>query len=196
MRQQGGGGDSHLLTYLHLGRRLINAETSRLSIRELTTADVPELASILGDPNVMRFSIRGVLSYGDTRKFVEWSTSLYAERGYGPWALVEKTSTDLVGFCGLSPELINGVEEIHIGYRLAHRFWNQGLATEAALQVLAHGFEMKSLESVVAVIEPEHIASLRVAEKAGFKDFVRARFHDRDVRIYRKTSTQWHAADA
>ena len=172
------------------------SETRRLSIRELTSDDVPELASILGDPTVMRFSIKGVFSEEDTRQFVAWCITLYAKSGYGPWALVEKTSTELVGFCGLSPELINGVEEIHLGYRLAHQFWGQGFATEAASEVLAHGFEVTCLESVVAAIEPEHTASLRVAEKAGFESFICARFHDRDVRIYRKTLSQWHAADA
>ena len=171
-------------------------ETSRLSIRELTTDDVPELASILGDPTVMRYSIRGVFSEEDTRQFVEWCINLYEKNGYGPWALVEKASTELVGFCGLSPELINGVEEIHVGYRLTPQFWGQGFATEAASEVLAHGFEVGCIDSVVAIIEPEHIASLRVAEKAGFASFICARFHDRDVRIYRKTLSQWHAADA
>lgn len=36
--------------------------TDRLVLRDFEVADVPALAGILGDPHVMRYSVRGVLS--------------------------------------------------------------------------------------------------------------------------------------
>ncbi len=41
------------------------------------------------------------------------------------------------------------------------------------------------------IIEPEHVASLKVAEKAGFSSFDELDFHGRPVRLYRLTSEQW-----
>nr|WP_281171849.1 GNAT family N-acetyltransferase [Aliagarivorans taiwanensis] len=62
---------------------------------------------------------------------MDWCLTCYSSHGVGPWALVEKETGELIGFCGVGPELIAGVEEINLGYRLAQKFWNRGLATEA-----------------------------------------------------------------
>lgn len=165
---------------------MVVAETERLVIRALSAQDVPVLAVALADPSVMRYSLRGVLSEAQTAEFVEWCAGLYRERGYGPWALVEKESEALAGFCGLSPELIEGIEEVQVGYRLAPQFWGRGLAAEAVAAVLILGFQRFSLPEIAAIVEPEHTASVRVLEKSGFKSFERKRFHGRDVRVYRQ----------
>lgn len=106
-------------------------------------------------------------------------------------ALIDRESNEFAGFCGLVPEEVEGVEEVGIGYRLARRFWQRGLAPEAARTVMAHGFDVLRLDEVVAVIEPANLASLRVAEKIGFRAFVTCRFHGREVRLYRLCRTQW-----
>lgn len=172
---------------------MIVTETRKFLIRELTLDDVPGLAAILGDPAVMRYSTGGVRSEGETRQFVEWCMASYAVNGLGQWALVEKASSLLVGFCGLSPVTVDGHHEIEIGYRLAAHAWGRGIATEAAAQVLAYGFEQKELESIIAMIAPDHGASIRVAEKAGFSSFVCSRYAGWDVRVYRKRLEEWRS---
>ncbi|WP_328515329.1 GNAT family N-acetyltransferase [Marinobacterium marinum] len=119
------------------------------------------------------------------RQFYDWCRSSYEAHGFGPWALQEKASGQLVGFCGVSPEPVEGQQEINLGYRLARQFWHQGFATEAVRGVMDYAFSGLALESVVVIIEPEHHASLRVAEKAGFSDYRLVEFHDRPVRLYR-----------
>jgi len=170
--------------------KLIN-ETTRMLIRPLSLGDVPALLDILGDPEVMRHSVRGVYDEPATRKFVEWCLACYASHGVGPWALVEKGTLALIGFCGVGPERVGEVEEINLGYRLARRYWGRGLATEAARVVLAYAFEVMAFESVVVIIQPEHAASLRVAEKAGFRGYLDVAFHERPVRLYRLTHKEW-----
>jgi RimJ/RimL family protein N-acetyltransferase len=171
---------------------VVVAETERLVIRALSAQDVPVLAVALADPSVMRYSLRGVLSEAQTAEFIEWCIGLYRERGYGPWALVEKDSEALAGFCGLSPELIECTEEVQVGYRLAPQFWGRGLAAEAVAEVLTLGLQRFSLPAIAAIVEPEHTASVRVLEKSGFKSFERKWFHGRNVRVYR----QWPACAA
>lgn len=167
------------------------AETARMLIRPLSSRDTSALAKILGDPEVMRHSLRGVYDEAATRKFIDWCLSCYASHGVGPWALVEKASGDLVGFCGVGPERVGDAEEISLGYRLARRYWGAGLATESARAVLAMAFGVRALPSVVALIEPDHAASVRVAEKLGFGDFQNVRFHGREVRLYRLNRDHW-----
>ncbi|SNY95769.1 GNAT family N-acetyltransferase [Halomonas sp. hl-4] len=170
-------------------------ETERLFIRTLSLDDVPELTAILSDPEVMKYSIRGVCDEAATRRFIEWCLEIYAAHSIGPWALVEKVSGKLVGFCGVSPEKVNDVEESGLGYRLAKQYWSKGLASEAVQAVLHVAFNQKQLSSVVVIIEPENIGSLKVAEKAGFSTFDTMEFHGRLVRLYRLTSKQWSALD-
>jgi len=166
-------------------------KSERLVVRQLSLQDLPELTAILSDPEVMKYSVRGVYDEDSTRKFIDWCLKCYSSHGVGPWALLEKVSGSLIGFCGIGPERVDGVEEINLGYRLARRFWNQGFATEAVKGVLSYAFNQKNCESVVVIIEPEHAASIRVTEKAGFGDYTVHEFHDRPVHLYRMTSQEW-----
>lgn len=174
-----------MIDSLTQGKRAVLFETSRLIVRELSEQDLSELTSMLADPAVMEYSVRGVCDEHATRQFYDWCRSSYEAHGFGPWALQEKASGQLVGFCGVSPELVEGQQEINLGYRLARQFWHQGLATEAVMGVLNYALFEMALESVVVIIRPEHQASLRVAEKAGFSDYRLVEFHDRPVRLYR-----------
>ncbi|KGD66195.1 N-acetyltransferase GCN5 [Alcanivorax nanhaiticus] len=166
-------------------------ETERLIVRPLSLQDVPALTAILSDPEVMKFSVRGVCDEQATRQFVQWCLDCYATHDVGPWALSEKTSGDLVGFCGVGPEQVGDVEEINLGYRLARRFWRQGLATEAVKGVMQYAFAQKHCESVIVIIEPQHTASVRVTEKAGFQGYTVQEFHGRPVRLYRMSRDDW-----
>ncbi|MFA5242996.1 MAG: GNAT family N-acetyltransferase [Sulfuricella sp.] len=169
---------------------LIN-ETARMRIRPLTLGDVPALTEILSDPEVMKHSVRGVYDEAATRRFVEWCLACYESHGIGPWALIEKETSALIGFCGVGPERVGDVEEINLGYRLARRYWGKGFATESTRAVLAYAFESKECQSVVVIIEPEHVASLRVAEKSGFCSFQEVAFHGKQVRLYRLICEKW-----
>ena len=162
-------------------------------IRLLALDDLPRLTPILSDPEVMRYSVKGVCNELATRKFIEWCLGCYASHGVGPWALVDKASGKLMGFSGVSPEVVADVEEINLGYRLARDYWDQGFATESAAAVLHHTFSRTDIESVVVIIDPAHVASLRVAQKVGFKQYRSAEFHGRPVRLYRLSREQWHA---
>ncbi|RUO24466.1 GNAT family N-acetyltransferase [Aliidiomarina minuta] len=166
-------------------------ETDRLIVRRLSLEDVPALTEILSDPEVMKHSVRGVCDEAATREFIEWSLSCYESHCAGPWALIDKKSSELIGFCSAGPEMVADVEEISLGYRLARRYWNKGLASEAARAVLSYVFTQKLCKSVVVIIEPGHPASLKVAEKAGFSGFDELEFYGRAVRLYRLTSEQW-----
>jgi RimJ/RimL family protein N-acetyltransferase len=178
-------------TRLHREKSVPLFETERLVVRKLSHQDIPVLTTMLSDPEVMKFSVRGVCDEEATRKFVDWCLECYASHGIGPWALYEKESGEFIGFCGVGPELVGEVEEINLGYRLARRFWHHGYATEAVKGVLRYAFRKKHCESVIVIIEPEHTASVRVTEKVGFGDYALQEFHNRLVRVYRMTCEDW-----
>ena len=125
---------------------------------------------IFGDAEVMRF--------GDGIQTKEWvqgwiRTCLeryYQTWGFGPYALVEQNSRNVIGYCGLFyfPD-INAQPEIEIGYRLARSVWGQGYATEAARSVRDFAFTTLGIKRLIAMIDPANIPSIRVAEKIGMQ---------------------------
>lgn len=143
------------------------AATARLVLRHLVQADHEALTLIFGDADVMRF--------GDGPQTPKWAgdwlrraLESYQQRGYGPWAIVEKSSGAVIGYCGLFlfPD-VNGRPEIEIGYRLARRYWGRGYATEAVCAARDYAFNSLGLKRLIALIDPANVASIRVARKAG-----------------------------
>ena len=92
----------------------------------------------------------------------------------GLWATLLKENNQLVGRCGFLFQQIEDAKEIEITYLIDKHFWGKGLATEAAHETVRLGFEKYEFPRIVAVINPENMASVRVAEKIGMK-------YERDV---------------
>ena len=142
--------------------------TERLTIRHFHILDAEPMHRIFCDAEVMRFS--------DGVKTKEWVDAwlhtclehYYQTWGFGPYAVVEKKSGDLIGYCGLFyfPD-VNGQPEVELGYRLARSAWGHGYATEAAGSVRDYAFTTLGMKRLIAMIDPSNTASIHVAEKIG-----------------------------
>ena len=145
-------------------------ETPRLLLRHLEMNDLQELHALYQDPEIRRYFPEGVLSYEDTKEELEWHMNghpKYPELGL--WATIYKESGKFIGRCGLLPWEIDGKLEIEIAYLLDKNFWHQGLATEAARGLMVYGFEKLNLTRLICLIDPDNIASQRVAERIGMR---------------------------
>lgn len=162
---------------------MIVAETPRLILRHLTLDDVGDLAAIYADPIVMKFypSIR---TYEQTKAAVERIVDTYKQHGFGLWATVHKADHKLIGRCGLIPQLVDGQQEIEIGYLLAKEYWGKGLATEAASVIRDYGFEKTGRTRLISQIDPGNIASQRVALKVGLTYEKDTTMWNKTVRVY------------
>jgi [ribosomal protein S5]-alanine N-acetyltransferase len=147
---------------------MFELNTNRLILRSIRVTDDDALhRAVFGDSEVMLFG-DGIQTKIWVRAWITRQLDQYQARGYGPYAVVEKNSSDVVGYCGLFhfPD-VNGQPEIEIGYRLARPAWGKGFATEAARGVRDYAFTTLSVERLIAIIDPSNIASIRVAEKIG-----------------------------
>jgi RimJ/RimL family protein N-acetyltransferase len=124
---------------------------------------------IFCDAEVMRFS-DGIQTKGWVHAWLHKCLERYQTWGFGPYAVVEQSGQNVIGYCGLFffPE-INGQPEIEIGYRLARSAWGKGYATEAACAVRDFAFASLGIKRLIAMIDPSNLASIRVAEKIGMK---------------------------
>lgn len=121
---------------------------------------------------------------------------VYHDLGFTKFAVFFEETDEFVGYCGF--ELLhdpdgtrNALQEIaftkkmkqfagekykdnhgdlELGYRLHQKFWNKGYATELAKAICDFAFnKFPELTRIVAVTDPDNIASQRVLEKVGFK---------------------------
>lgn len=164
-------------------------ETGRLMLREFQRKDLQELAPILADPKVMKFSPTGVSSVEQVRERIEGFITCYNEFGFGKWAVILKQNHQLLGYCGIAVDQIDGNDEKELGYRLDSRYWGQGLATEAASAALKCGFEQFNLPYILGLVERANVASVRVLEKIGMRHQRTTAFHAIEMELYRIDAT-------
>jgi ribosomal-protein-alanine N-acetyltransferase len=141
-------------------------ETQRLVLREFQFEDLDALTAILCDPETMRYypaSFDGAA----VADWIQRNRTRYANDGYGLWAMILKSTRELIGDCGLVRQSVDAVDEIEIGYHMRRDLWNQGYASEAARACRDYGFANLKVDRLISLIRPENLASRRVAEKNG-----------------------------
>lgn len=142
--------------------------TERLDLRPLTPADLATMHELYADPGSMRYAGGPSKTADQSLERLQRLIDHQERHGFSLWAVVERGSGAVIGDAGLILYAHRG-PEIEIGYRLKVPYWGKGYATEAARAWLAHGFEELGLERIVAVTDPENVASQRVLEKIGMR---------------------------
>lgn len=160
-------------------------QTERTILRQFTVNDIPALMSIMGDLEVMRFSIAGPMSKEAVHLLIEETIKDYEKSNIGKWAIIEKSTNKLIGMCALSKTSIGTKEHFGIAYRLAKAYWNKGLTTEVVQAVCDYAFNILHVNEIVACIDKENIASVRVAEKVGLTYWKDGVFKNHACQIYR-----------
>ena len=165
-------------------------ETLRLRLRGHRLDDFDRLAALWADPIVTRF-IGGKPSTREEswvrllRNVGHWATL-----GYGYWVVEEKASGRIVGEIGFS-ELkrdiappFEGVPEA--GWVLSPVAHGKGIATEAVRAVLAWGDVRFGAGPTTCIINPENSASIRVAEKCGYREIARTTYKGSPTIVFRR----------
>jgi RimJ/RimL family protein N-acetyltransferase len=141
-------------------------ETDRLLMRGWTEADLDSHAKLCADPEVMMF-MGGPVDRVESWRRLAMHAGHWALKGYGDWVLERRTDRYIVGRAGLwHPEGWPGVE---VGWKLSPDAWGQGFATEAARASIDWAWANLDVPTLISVIHPQNVASLRVAERVGMQ---------------------------
>lgn len=143
-------------------------KTERLVLRDWRPEDREPLAAMNADPRVMRH-FPSTLSAQESDAMIERNRTHFERHGFGLWVAEIQATGEFAGFIGLNVPSFEAhfTPCVEIGWRLAARFWNQGLATEGAGAVLQHAFETLLLPEVVSFTTAGNLPSRRVMEKIG-----------------------------
>ena len=142
-----------------------NLETDRLYLRMFRESDLDAYAEMCADPEVMKYLGPGPMNRSEAWRNMALVVGHWALRGFGLWAVEERSSGELVGRVGCwRPEGWPGME---IGWTLRRASWGQGFATEAAKAALRYAFNVLGQKHVISLIHPDNTPSIRVARRIG-----------------------------
>ena len=158
----------------------IELESARLRLRQWREDDVGPLLAFYNDP--VSESIYGAgFTRADIWRRIALFVGHFQLRGFGPWALEEKTSKSFVGHGGLwFPE---GWDDVEVGYGIAPEHRRKGYAAEAALCARNYGYEI-GIPRLVSYIQPDNAASIAVATRLQAKPNGEFMMHGKPHTIY------------
>ena len=159
-------------------------ETERLRLRWFTDDDVQVMYELNSDPDVIRYA-----EASPARDLVEARRRLekgpladYVKYGYGRFAVELKVTDEVIGFCGI--KYLPEIDLPELGYRFLKKYWGVGIGTEAARVCVDFAREDLGIEMLVALIDPENTASIRIAEKLGMTRGPLIHIYDTDAFQY------------
>ena len=147
--------------------------TDRLTLRAQGVADFDAVARLWGDPQVVRY-----IDGKPHTPAASWARLLrqighWAALNYGYWAVTERETGAYLGQAGFADHkrgidpALDGLPEA--GWVLTPEAQGRGLATEAMAVALAWADSERDWPRTFCILDPQHCASERVAEKLGYK---------------------------
>ena len=151
-------------------------DTPRLRLRELVPSDLDFVATMMADPDVVRYYERR-FSRADARAWLDRQLERYRQDGHGLWLVLARDAGTPLGQVGLMLQEVEGVRMPEIGWLLHRPFWGRGYATESAAATRDAAFTRWGHERVISLIRPVNTPSQRVAQRIGMSPGRRVEFH-------------------
>ena len=158
-------------------------ETARLRLRLFTHDDLQIMFKLSSDPDVIKYADTPARDLEEARERLEKGPLLdYAKYGYGRFAVELKETGKVIGFCGI--KYLPEIDLPEVGYRYLKEYWGRGIGTEAAKACVEFARDDLKIRKLIALIIPENIASVKVAEKLGMSRGPLIHIYDVDAYRY------------
>lgn len=143
-------------------------ETARLALVPLDAGWCDHVLAMHHEPAVARWLfIDAPPTREQQAERIAQSEALWAERGYGLFAVLDKASGAFVGRVG--PIVTPETGRVEIAWTMVSAVHGRGLASEAAKASIAFTWAHSNLDALDCYLRPDNTASRRVAEKVGFR---------------------------
>jgi RimJ/RimL family protein N-acetyltransferase len=162
-------------------------ESDRLTTRFLQTADVNVWTTFMKNPLATELFPLIFREHPEEQApiWIERQITRYKENRFGLQAIIEKSSGNFIGQCGLLKQEVDGDSYIEIGYHILPEYWGKGYAPEAARLFLNYGFTEFGFEQIISIINIHNTKSQRVAMKNGLKQGHQTVWNEIDVHIWK-----------
>lgn len=144
--------------------------TEDLIIRDFRVCDLDELARVLCDGEVGRYSSAGAETREEVAEFIHEARAQHTRTPRTKFlrAITRKSDGLVIGQASLfrkGADLSIG----EIGWVIGRVYWNSGYATQVAKKLLSLAHDTFGQHRVFATTHPDNKASIRVLEKAGME---------------------------
>jgi len=167
-------------------------ETDRLFLRRVSLDDADLLLAVWNDPAFMEnVGDRGIRTIEEAVEAMEGGAlKLYADYGYGPYAMVRKDDGVRMGICGLFKR--DNLDCPDIGFGVLPEFCGKGYAGEASFAVMAHARDDLQIRELTAIVSPGNAPSIGLIEKLGlvFAKMITMPGDDEEICLYSKPMRQ------
>ncbi len=148
----------------------VNLHTDRFILRRFRISDAQDIfINWLSDSDSAKYNAWKVHSSIEVTKeyLSEWIDS-YKKGNYYHWAVTDINTEEVIG----SVTIFNVKKRkkyCEIGYTIAKRLWNQGIATEVLICVIDYLTNQEGFKTICAYHDIRNEASGKVMKKAGMK---------------------------
>ncbi|MDX5325743.1 MAG: GNAT family N-acetyltransferase [Bacteroidota bacterium] len=138
--------------------------TERLVITPLGLEDLDAFHDLQGDERVMAFTGQKAMTRDESIIDLQRVIHHYDQplNTFRVWAIRFKEDPELTGTCAL---IRNMKGEYEIGFRIRHKFWRRGIASEVTKALIQYAFKELKLPELVAYVDRENHASIRILQK-------------------------------
>lgn len=152
-------------------------EVERLILRPFKLSDTKRVQLLAGDKAIASTTLSIPHPYEDgmAEEWIRTHEEEFEKGEFIHFAIVLKSSQDLIGAMGLNLHKEHAHAEL--GYWIGKPYWNQAYCTEAAREVIRHGFETLNLNRIHAMHLSRNPASGKVMRKIGMIHEGRRREH-------------------
>lgn len=142
--------------------------TGRLSLRRPQPGDIDAIFAVHSDSQACAHNPSDMLTARTEAEnlFQRWDEHWQCF-GFGYWVVRRRVSETQLGFCGLKFIQFRQRRILNLFYRFAPSSWGQGIATEAATEVVQWAATRLPGHPVIARVRPGNLASQRVAARTG-----------------------------
>ena len=144
-------------------------KTEHFVLTKMTAADGDKYFRLSNNDNVMKYVTGHALDRQESDKMLAAFLAEYGNDTFLGRYLIEGISGDLIGVAKLD---MDG-SDVEIGYRIMEEHWGKGIATEIAKGLIDFAAKNLKAEHVIAYVNVNNAASIRVLEKAGMMNVAR-----------------------
>lgn len=135
-------------------------------LRRIRPGDIEQVYAGLSHPQVIAHYGVFYPSLAATHEQMQWYEQLLSDQAGIWWGLADDSDV-LIGACGFN-DWNHQHQRIEMGYWLLPHHWQRGLMQQALPHILRHALTNMGVHRIHLDIEPENVASWRLAEKLGF----------------------------
>ena len=159
--------------------------TERLILRKFVEGDKDIVVTLLNNADFMAYSPTGTMSQSQAESRFVLLLNAFKNHCIGKLAVIEQSSNDLIGYCGIESFEYHNNEAVELGYRLKLSARGKGYAFEAT-QAVPELARQLGYQRILALTEPDNAASQHILFKLGFESREQGAYQGMPIQYFEK----------